>query len=266
MIDQTIEIEGKNQNRKIAYCESGNSKSENIIFCIPGILETKDTFLPLHKYLLGADNVHIISIDLCGRGASSPLGNDENYLMSVYLADVKFLITKILNKKQRLNSKLINIYLIGTSMGGLLTFYLLQEFGDQIKGICLNDIGLTLKWISIFELSKPIRNSNISLQDLARVLNVDSKVLIEVQKNEHFDLSYKSDFIGMHFSQLLDHFKGILFLVHGEKSVVCTSDVVLEFKLRFPRASYMEINESLHPVTLNEMIAGEILSKFKLIN
>ena len=266
MIDQTIEIEGKNENRKIAYWESGDSKSKNIVFCIPGILETKDTFLQLHKCVMGANSVHIISFDLCGRGASSPLSNDENYLMSVYLADVKCLISKFLHQKHRLNSNPINIYLVGTSMGGLLTFYLLQEFGDQIKGICLNDVGLTLKWVSIFELSKQIRNSNISLEDLSRELNVESKVLIDVQKNEHFDLSYKSDLIGMHFYQLLDHFKGILFLIYGGKSVVCTSDVVLEFKIRFPRASYLNIEESLHPVTINELIAEEILSKFKLIN
>ncbi len=265
MINQKIEIASGNQKRQLAYTESGNPLSQNIIFCIPGILETKDTFEPLHECAIRCTDVHIVSIDICGRGQSSPLGHGENYRMSVYLKDIQFLISEIIHAKDTKNSNPINIYLVGTSMGGILTLYLHQGLGNQIKGICLNDIGLTLKWLSIFELSKPISNSKVSLQELAERLKVSPEVLTDVQRNEHFDLPYKSDLIGMHFYPLLDHFNGTLLLIYGGHSVICTSDVVLEIKLRFPKSHQLKINDSKHPVTLNQEISKEILKKFKLI-
>jgi len=264
MIYQKFELTRSHTKRQIAYAESGNILSENIIFCIPGILETKETFQPIHEYELSHKDAHIVSVDICGRGASSPLEKDENYRMSVYLEDIKLLLSSIIQEKAKHNSKTINIYMLGTSMGGLLIFYLLQEFGVYIKGICLNDIALTLKWFSILELSKPIRNSHISLQELAQTLKVAPEVLMDVQKNEHFDLPYKSDLIGMHFHHLIDKFKGILFLIYGEQSIICTSDVVLEFKLRFPHATYLKVLGSPHPVALNAEIAQKIFQKFKL--
>ena len=45
-----FQIQDEQHPRKIAYTVSGDVNAENILICLPGLLETKASFLGIHDY------------------------------------------------------------------------------------------------------------------------------------------------------------------------------------------------------------------------
>ena len=56
--------------RKIAYTISGDRNAEKTLLCLPGLLETKNSFAPVHDYFMSVEHCEVISIDFSGRGQS----------------------------------------------------------------------------------------------------------------------------------------------------------------------------------------------------
>ena len=101
--------------RQIAYTASGNRNAHKVLLCLPGLLETKQSFTILHAYFLRFKEVQVISVDFAGRGESDPLVNTEQYSMSLYLSGIcKFIHEQIYTKE----TKVIELTILGTSMGG----------------------------------------------------------------------------------------------------------------------------------------------------
>ena len=83
-------------NRHLAYSSVGDANSPHVLLCLPGLLETRATFDPLLKAADGLQGLRVISVDLCGRGDSSPLLGDKGYTMQVYLEDIEHFIRTVL--------------------------------------------------------------------------------------------------------------------------------------------------------------------------
>ena len=60
-------------DRHLAYSAVGAANSAHVLLCLPGLLETRATFDPLLQAAEGVHGLRVVSLDLCGRGDSSPL-------------------------------------------------------------------------------------------------------------------------------------------------------------------------------------------------
>jgi len=255
-----FEIPDGDKPRKIAYTISGDMDAENILLCLPGLLETKKTFLVIHAYFLKFQNCKVISIDLSGRGESDHLDDIDVYKMSSYLSDISQLIRGIILANDKVQPKLT---ILGTSMGGVLAMYLTQIFGKKIYEIILNDIALTVNWTSLYALYKSMKNELgfREVRQLAEDLKVDERAISDVQLPGHFDLSYRADVWGMNFHEALEGYKGKVGLIYGGQSKICTQQRVEEAKSIIPKLSTFEVADSGHPAPFNLLVCGFIQSE-----
>lgn len=235
------------RHRKIAYTVSGSIDAENILLCLPGLLETKASFLGIHRFFLKIPNYKVISVDFSGRGQSDYLDSDRSYKMSLYLSDLSQFVEGVIFRSQSKHPKLT---VLGTSMGGVLAMYLCKVFGSKISGIVLNDIALTVNWTSLYSLYKSMKNDAgfKEARELARDFDVDEKAMSDVQLPTHFDLTYQADVWGMNFHESLEGYKGRVSLIYGGDSKICTRRRVFEAKNHIPRLKNFEVSGAGHPV------------------
>jgi len=224
--------------------------ADNILLCLPGLLETKASFLVIHAYFLKFANCKVISIDFSGRGESDYIEEHGVYKMSYYLSDIRQLIQDTILDDGNLSKKLT---ILGTSMGGVLAMYLTQIFGNRIYEIILNDIALTVNWTSLYALYKSMKNDLgfKEVRELAQDLSVDHKAISDVQLPGHFDLSYQADVWGMNFHEALQSYKGKVGLIYGSESKICTKQRVAEARAFIPHIQTLEVVNSGHPVPFN---------------
>jgi len=246
--------------RNIAYTISGDEDGENILLCLPGLLETKSSFLIIHAYFLKFANCKVISVDLSGRGESDFIDKHGTYKMSLYLSDISQLIQGVILTEGKGNQ---GITILGTSMGGVLAMYLTQIFGKKIRGIILNDIALAVNWTSLYLLYKSMKN-NLGfkkVRELAKDLSVDEKAISDVQLPSHFDLSYQADVWGMNFHEALEGFKGRVGLIYGSHSKICTKQRVEDAKSFIPKMQILEVPDAGHPAPFNLLVCDFIQSQ-----
>jgi pimeloyl-ACP methyl ester carboxylesterase len=135
--------------RRLAFSQVGEANSPRVLLCLPGLLETRTTFDPLLHAASDTHGLRVISLDLCGRGDSDSLPSDSGYCMSLYLSDVEAFIRQEIFGHGLPRPRLD---VLGTSMGGIMGVYLAGKEENNVSGLCLNDIGLNLTWMSIYGL------------------------------------------------------------------------------------------------------------------
>ena len=245
-------------NRHLAFSSVGDADSSHVLLCLPGLLETRATFDPLLQAAEGLQGLRVISLDLCGRGDSSPLLGDKGYTMQVYLKDiVHFMRTELMPD----GKPVPHIEVLGTSMGGILAMYLASDAHNHIRGLFFNDIGLDLPWMSIYGLYDGMKKEGRlpTPQEMAAQFNVSMGAVLAVQSPTHFDLPYRKDWKGMKFGHLLAGFKGPVRLMHGSASGVCTAQQVKDLQREFPKAQVLEVAGAAHPVPFNAMVNQFVL-------
>jgi len=211
--------------------------------------------------LQAAESVHglrVIGLDLCGRGDSDPMTDDTGYAMSVYLDDVlSFLKKEVMHG----DAVMPRVHLLGTSMGGILGMYVASDKHLGIHSLTLNDIGLSLKWLSIYGLYDGMKQAGRMPEphELAQQLHVSIGAVLAVQSPAHFDLPYRKDWTGMQFGHLLNHFKGLVRLVHGSDSGVCLPAQVKEMQKALPKLEVLEVADAKHPAPFNAAVCGFVL-------
>ena len=250
-------------HRHIAYSSVGAADSPCVLLCLPGLLETRATFDPLLQAADGLYGLRVISLDLCGRGDSSPLPGDKGYTMQVYLEDiVQFIRTELMPE----GKPVPRIEVLGTSMGGILAMYLLHDTRNQIRGLLLNDIGLDLPWMSIYGLYDGLKKAGRmpTPEEMAEKFNVSIGAVLAVQLPTHFDLPYRKDWKGMKFGHLLNGFKGPVRLMHGRESGVCTPQQVKDLQREFPKAQVLDVAGAAHPVPFNAAVNQFVLQSLNL--
>jgi pimeloyl-ACP methyl ester carboxylesterase len=250
-------------NRHLAYSSVGDANSSHVLLCLPGLLETRATFDPLLQAAEGLQDLRVISVDLCGRGGSSPLPGDKGYTMQVYLEDIAHFMRAELMPEGK---PVPHIEVLGTSMGGILAMYLAHEASHHIGGLFLNDIGLDLPWMSIYGLYDGLKKEGRlpTPQEMADQFNVSIGAVLAVQSPAHFDLPYRKDWKGMKFGHLLSHFKGPVRLMHGSESGVCTAQQVKALKREFPKAQVLEVAGAAHPVPFNARVTQFVLQALQV--
>lgn len=250
-------------NRHLAYSSVGDANSPHVLLCLPGLLETRATFDPLLKAADGLQGLRVISVDLCGRGDSSPLPGDKGYTMQVYLEDI---VQFIRHELMPDGKPVPHIEVLGTSMGGILAMYLAHEQSNHIRGLFFNDIGLELPWMSIYGLYDGMKKEGRlpTPEEMADKFNVSIGAVLAVQSPAHFDLPYRKDWKGMKFGHLLSDFKGPVRLMHGSDSGVCTDQQVKGLQREFPKAQVLEVAGAAHPVPFNAMVNQFVLQSLSL--
>ena len=257
-------VDQHSPGRSLAYTDSGDKQSDQILICIPGILETRDTFTNLHQQIGKSSNCRVVSFDLCGRGDSDPLSSADVYSMRLYLSDLTLFLDHI---TQTHLSKPVKIHLLGTSMGGILAIYLAAKKESNVSSVILNDVGLSLAWWSIYKLFGAMgkgalkSTGSMDANDIARFLNVAPAVVKAVQEPSHFDLPYKSDLMGMRFVSTAQEFSGSICLIHAQDSVICTALQVDEFLRLYPHSNLLEVPGAEHPAPYSDLVCDFIISK-----
>jgi pimeloyl-ACP methyl ester carboxylesterase len=250
-------------NRHLAYSAVGDVSSPHVLLCLPGLLETRATFDSLLQDAEGVHGLRVVSLDLCGRGDSSPLAGDKGYTMQVYLEDIEhFIRTELMPD----GKPVPRIEVLGTSMGGILGMYLACDAHNHVSGLFLNDIGLDLPWMSIYGLYDGMKKEGRlpTPEEMAAKFNVSLGAVLAVQSPSHFDLSYRKDWKGMKFGHLLSDFKGPLRLMHGSESGVCTAQQVKDLQRAFPKAKVLEVAGAAHPVPFNAAVNKFVLASLDM--
>jgi pimeloyl-ACP methyl ester carboxylesterase len=250
-------------HRHLAYSAVGDAQSPYVLLCLPGLLETRATFDSLLQDAEAVQGLRVVSLDLCGRGDSSPLPGDKGYTMQVYLDDIEHFIRAELMPKGK---PVPRIEVLGTSMGGILGMYLACDVRNQVRGLFLNDIGLDLPWMAIYGLYDGLKKSGRlpTPEEMADKFNVSLGAVLAVQSPSHFDLSYRKDWKGMKFGHLLSDFKGPLRLMHGSDSGVCSAQQVKDLLREFPKAKVLEVAGAAHPVPFNAQVNKFVLASLDI--
>ncbi len=244
--------------RRLAFSAVGDRNSPDVLLCLPGLLETRATFDPLLKAAESLHGLRVIGLDLCGRGDSDPMTDDKGYAMSVYLDDVsQFLKHEVMHG----DAMMPRVHLLGTSMGGILGMYVASDKHLGIHSLMLNDIGLSLKWLSIYGLYDGMKQAGRMPEphELAQQLHVSVGAVLAVQSPAHFDLPYRKDWTGMQFGHLLNHFKGLVRLAHGSASGVCLPEQVREMQKALPNLEVLEVANAKHPAPFNAAVCNFVL-------
>jgi len=245
-------------NRKVAYSRLGELNAKHIFLCLPGLLETRESFHPLLDMVEQFDDCCWISIDYCGRGNSDPLSSTANYSFSKYLADTEDLIESLILPQQVDASR--KLHLIGTSMGGILTMHLVNRVQYKVDSVILNDIGLYLHWSSLMTLYQNIKKSDNQIDKLT----VDVRALEAVQSSSHFDLPYEFDLLGMRFHTLLQNFTGRVVLLHNAESPICSLNIANQSKAKFPTLKVWTLDKSGHPANWEKSFAIKLAQLIRL--
>lgn len=245
-------------NRKVAYSRLGQLNAKHIFLCLPGLLETRESFHPLFSMVGQFDDCCWISVDYCGRGNSDQLPSSEHYSVSKYLADTEDLIeTFILPSQINSNRKL---HLIGTSMGGILAMHLVNRLNHKVDSVMLNDIGLYLHWSALMSLYQNIKKTDNQIDKL----RVDLRAVEAVQSRLHFDLPYEFDLLGMRFHSLLQNFTGRVVLLHNADSPICSLNIANQSKTKFPTLKVWTLDKSGHPAHWEKSFAIKLAQLMKL--
>lgn len=257
-----FEIADEGGIRKLAYSISGNLDAEKVLLCLPGLLETKESFYVLHSHLLRFEDCKVVSVDFPGRGDSESIASSQNYTMSLYMSDIQSLIKMLLSN----HSSSTQFTILGTSMGGVLAMYLTQSLGKRISEIILNDIALTVNWTALYSLYKSMKNEVgfKEVKQLAKDLRVDERAFADVQLPSHFDLSYKADVWGMNFHEAMEGYKGRVALIYGTDSKICTHQRVRSAKTAIPNLITFEVENSGHPVPFTPQVCEFIQLQMNL--
>ena len=235
-------------SRRLAYSEAGPMEATMLLICLPGLLETRDVFAPLLSMAQANENCRVITLDYCGRGASDWLDASRHYTMSIYLDDlVEFVGAR---RQEQVCASNTQVYLVGTSMGGILSMHLSQILTFEIKGLIFNDIGLSLSWWSIYGLYKDIDLEDYKLHISRKPPDqrIDPRAIDDVGSKNHFDLEYDYDWVGMQFERLMKSFLGDVFLIHNARSPICGWAVAHKFQVCVPALQLFTNNGATHPV------------------
>ncbi len=248
---------------RLAFTEVGERGSAQVLLCLPGLLETSSSFEQLLLAANHSPGLRVIAVDYCGRGGSDALSMDSGYTMSLYLADVEEFIRREVFQAGLPKPKLD---VIGTSMGGILGMYLASNPSNGMTGLFLNDIGLSLTWMSIFGLYEGMKVSGRvpDANHLASSLGVTEGVVRDVQSPHHFDLPHRKDWKGMNFGHTLSDFGGPVRLIYGSQSAVCLPQQVHDFAQKYKDTNLLRAEGASHPVPFTDAVCEFVLQALHL--
>jgi len=112
------------------HCHDSDNPDPPTILCMHGLTRNSADFAGLADHLY--ERFRVIAVDQRGRGRSEYDGDAGNYNPQVYVQDMFTLLDHL---------KVARVTLIGTSMGGLMSFLMAAMQPERIKAMIINDIG-----------------------------------------------------------------------------------------------------------------------------
>ncbi len=100
------------------------------VLCLAGLTRNSQDFSRIAKRLKGERRV--ICPDYRGRGQSDPDPKWQNYQLPTYLNDIRHLLAAL---------NLHRVFVIGTSMGGIMAMGMGAAMPTALAGVLLNDVG-----------------------------------------------------------------------------------------------------------------------------
>ena len=258
-----------------------NSSANEKILCLHGITRNCSDFEGLCENL--KDDYHVIAADQRGRGKSDYDPNFDNYFVGTYVIDMFTLLD---------NQSIEEVFVIGTSMGGIMAMMMAVAQPKRIKGIVLNDIGPEVDESGLDRIksylgkSSPVNNweeatahaKKINALAFPDFTNNDwlsfAKRLYRENENGVPELAYDPaiakplantgeaaappDLWSM-FEALTDI---PMLLIRGELSDILSSECVSEMQHRKPDMVYQEITNRGHAPMLDEAESLSAIKKF----
>ena len=262
------------RHRKLIGEDIGEERSPDLFLCLPGLLETHDSFDEFISFI--APNARVMVLDWCGRGDSDWLAAAHDYKMSVYLSDLWHFYTYAMGVMSSWAltgqgehdattiSKSARIHLVGTSMGGLLAVMLASGKPKMLGSVILNDIGPLLPWSGVFALMTNISAAKSSSMntlrgpDLAKQLDVDPQLLRAVRQPAHLDLPHENRLSGVDFSDRFAAVTTPILVLRGMESEIVNDSVVKRMFEIHPLTRIHECPESGHPVAYSKTVCEAI--------
>jgi pimeloyl-ACP methyl ester carboxylesterase len=272
-----IAVSGQAGERHIVISDIGSRNSNDILFCLPGILEVKSTFLGLSSLI--DQGYRIVTLDYCGRGNSDYLKQTNHYKISSYIEDVLAVYDYIINSNKHANPLLKkfnlnvwriqskSIHLLGNSMGGLIAAVIANRKMPAIKSLILNDISSLIPWAGLFSLYGNLSQSTLQMpsygnfsnsNDLAKTLNVDPNLLKAVMQATHLDIPFKNSMNGIEFTSLFKTLGIPICLIYSMESKLVNSLALHHFKKYAVDAKLVGIKGSSHPVKFDAFVMQEL--------
>lgn len=275
-----IAVSGLAGERHIVISDIGSRKSSHILFCLPGILEVKSTFLGLSSLI--DQGYRIVTLDYCGRGNSDYLKHAKNYKISTYIEDVLAVYDYIIDSNKHENPLLKkfnqnvwriqgkSIHLLGNSMGGLIAAVIANKKLPAIRSLILNDISSLIPWAGLFSLYGNLSQSTLQMPSygnfshsnkLAKTLNVDPSLLKAVMQTAHLDIPFNNTMSGIEFTSLFKTLSMPICLIYSMESKLVNSSALHHIKKYAADAKLIGVKGSSHPVKFDDFVMQE-LSEF----
>ena len=272
-----ILVSGLAGDRQIVISDIGPRNSRDILFCLPGILEVKSTFLGLSSLI--DQGYRIVTLDYCGRGNSDYLKNANHYKISTYIEDVLAVYDYIINsnkhenpllKKFNLNVWRIqgkSIHLLGNSMGGLIAAVIANKKLPAIRSLILNDISSLIPWAGLFSLHGNLSQSTLQIpsygnfnnsNELAKTLSVDPQLLKAVMQAAHLDIPFNNTMNGIEFTSLFNTLGIPICLIHSMESKLVNSAAIHHLKKYTADAKLVGVKGASHPVKFDDFVMKEM--------
>ncbi len=128
---------------RMYYRDYGNTHtSKTSVLCLSGLTRNSKDFHGLAKWL--ARERRVISLDYRGRGQSENDPDWGNYQPATYVGDVHHLLSAL---------NLHRVFVVGTSLGGIVAMGLGVAKPGVLAGVLLNDVGpdISMEGLSIIQ-------------------------------------------------------------------------------------------------------------------
>ncbi|NBY14216.1 MAG: alpha/beta fold hydrolase [Betaproteobacteria bacterium] len=270
-----ILVPGIDTARHLFGEDLGPEQSEHAFICLPGLLETRESFKDF--CLSVATEYRVFLLDWPGRGLSDRLADPREYRMSRYLEDFGLFFAHIQGRLRAgerrgggfglfRQTQPANIHLLGTSMGGLLAIFFARYKSEDIASVVLNDVGCLLPWTGILGLMAGIgstaKTSNLfggGSRQLADDMDIDPELFRAVQKPGHLDLPHQTTLHGVDFGRAFSEVPVSLLILKGGQSSILDEGSMARLSACHPRTEMVTFSEAGHPVPYSPQVCQTIL-------
>jgi pimeloyl-ACP methyl ester carboxylesterase len=148
------------RNKKMVYWSWGDPAAKHLVLCVHGLTRQGRDFDVLSEAILDkasskSESVHVICVDIIGRGKSDWLDDPAGYNYPDYAQDMVAFLTSL-----HQTQPYTKLDWIGTSMGGLIGMVVLGAHGMgavqlpvAVNRFVINDVGPALGWIAVARIA-----------------------------------------------------------------------------------------------------------------
>ncbi len=247
------------------------------VLCLSGLARNSKDFAPFAARV-AATGRRVLCLDYRGRGRSAYDPDPMNYQPATYLNDIRHLLSAL---------GLHKVFVMGSSLGGILGMGMGAAMPTAIAGLMLNDVGPDIETSGFARIQgylkqdRPQRNWDEAIADLKSIFTNNS-----FTDEEWRDVAEGTFVLGkdglLHYDWDVDLYKPIakspevpdlwpyfnsvrhvpVLVLRGEKSDILRSETVEKMVAAHPDISAVTVPGAGHIPTLKEPAAIEAVDEF----